>query len=618
MRRYFPTSLFRPVLAAVLFLYSRSYPVLALGGIFLLFWDRREFLFYLLLCGALFCRLSFSLPPAETATVLSGSSEKGYLLRSDHGDLLAECSAEIPSYTDIRYRITETEDLKKTGETASLTRGITHRIRITDAEVISAGTRCGILEGSFAQYGRDCERYLRRFLCGESNYELPAEAALFGFGLYRGCRKLKRKYPYLAEFLPLFFYIHLCLFGYHPLLLLLVCDLLAERLGKKGQEHFAFVLLLLLLGDPYSLFRQSLRLALIFRLLNCFSYRLRKDTLVIMLQSYLFARIDLLRFLAFPLIDSIGIGIYLLSFLTACGGFPPQNYVLLLDRFFALFGSIPLAVKGRLSPFWILFLIVFLYVFRLEQKRLSLLVPVVFLLLRLQVPSASLTMIDVGHGDAIYYEDRLAHLRVLIDTGDPYHYRAVREALDAKGVSSLDWLIITHSDDDHAGNAEALQKDLRIGKVITEGEDLCKGNARFSWLPLPVTGDPNDDSLIYYLEADGLCFLFTGDISAARERELVQEYGPLKIDILKAAHHGSDTSSDPLFLQECDPSFALISANGRYGHPSAKTLQTLRSQNTIYYVTEKEGDVTLWLGRYFDLFLTEKGHFRFLAKKQRS
>ena len=102
MRRYFPASLFRPVLAAVLFLYSRSYPVMALGGIFLLFWDRKEFLFYLLLCGALFCRLSFSLSPAETATVLSGSSEKGYLLRSDHGDLLAECSAEIPPYTDIR------------------------------------------------------------------------------------------------------------------------------------------------------------------------------------------------------------------------------------------------------------------------------------------------------------------------------------------------------------------------------------------------------------------------------------------------------------------------------------------------------------------------------------
>ena len=618
MRRYFPTSLFRPVLVAALYVLTRSLPVAALGALFLLFWDRRETLFYVLLCLVLFGRLNHSLPPAETATVLSGSSEKGYLLRSDHGDLLALSEEELPLFADIRYRITETEDLKKTGETEQLQRGILYRIVIRDTELSGKGTRCGILEGSFAQYGKDTQRYLRRFLCGESSYELPAEAALFGFGLYRGCRKLKRKHLQFGEFLPLFFYIHLCLFGYHPLLMLLLCDLLAERCGKKGQEHFALVLMLLMIADPYCLFRQSVRLALLFRLMNCFSYRLRKETLVVMLQSYFFARIDLLRLLAFPLIDSIGIGIYLLSFLTACGGFPPQTYVKLLERFFALFGMLPLAVKGRLSLFWILFLILFLYCFGLEEKRLSLLVPIVFLLLRLQVPSASLTMIDVGHGDAFYYEDRLQHLNFLIDTGDPYHYRAVKEELDALGVSSLDWLIITHSDADHAGNSEALQKYLKVGKVITLGEDLVQGSVRLSFLPLPLSGDPNDDSLIYYLEADGLRFLFTGDISASRERELLQEYGPLKIDILKAAHHGSDTSSDPFFLQECDPSLAFISANGRYGHPSPQVLQRLRAQDTIYYVTEKEGNVSLWLGRYFDLILTERGHFRLLPKKRTS
>ena len=72
--------------------------------------------------------------------------------------------------------------------------------------------------------------------------------------------------------------------------------------------------------------------------------------------------------------------------------------------------------------------------------------------------------------------------------------------------------------------------------------------------------------------------LFTGDIEADAETELVKEFGnELKSDILKVGHHGSKTSSTPSFLEKVKPKIALIGVgkNNTFGHPNNGVLNRI-------------------------------------------
>ena len=64
-------------------------------------------------------------------------------------------------------------------------------------------------------------------------------------------------------------------------------------------------------------------------------------------------------------------------------------------------------------------------------------------------------------------------------------------------------------------------------------------------------------------------YLFTGDISNAVERQLINDYPELKIDVLKVSHHGSNTGTSAAFLNAIKPKIALISCgkDNYYGHP---------------------------------------------------
>ena len=48
-------------------------------------------------------------------------------------------------------------------------------------------------------------------------------------------------------------------------------------------------------------------------------------------------------------------------------------------------------------------------------------------------------------------------------------------------------------------------------------------------------------------------------------------------NILKAAHHGSKTSTTPAFLEAASPTVVVISAgaDNRYGHPNTEVLKRL-------------------------------------------
>ena len=107
--------------------------------------------------------------------------------------------------------------------------------------------------------------------------------------------------------------------------------------------------------------------------------------------------------------------------------------------------------------------------------------------------------------------------------------------------------------------------------------------------------DPNEISLVLELRDGGHRVLFTGDVEDAGEQALLAlNLGP--IDVLKVAHHGSHTSSDPRLMAQWQPRLAVISCgvDNRFGHPRAQTLWAHRAWPVLR--TDQDGTVELSLG----------------------
>lgn len=90
-------------------------------------------------------------------------------------------------------------------------------------------------------------------------------------------------------------------------------------------------------------------------------------------------------------------------------------------------------------------------------------------------------------------------------------------------------------------------------------------------------------------------FLFTGDAERQIEDNLLKVNQDIRSDVLKAAHHGSSTSTSEEYLRKVSPKITVISVglNNTYKHPSAKTISTLKKYNVKIYRTDKDGTVIL-------------------------
>ena len=215
-----------------------------------------------------------------------------------------------------------------------------------------------------------------------------------------------------------------------------------------------------------------------------------------------------------------------------------------------------------------------------------------------------------------------------------------------KGVRKLDFLFITHSDEDHYNGWSEALKNFRedaltyipsienvvlnagdYGKVrVSEaGSSLdflngglecnavlsdCAGTVyRFGDCSLTSLNDcekiygtesENDNSIVLLLRYGDYSILFTGDVTSEREEmltERVAECGVEHVSLLKAAHHGSRYSTSSDFLQSIRPKAAVIScaAKNSYGHPHSETLERLDASGTKVYRVDESGAVTAWI-----------------------
>ncbi|WP_042413432.1 ComEC/Rec2 family competence protein [Geomicrobium sp. JCM 19038] len=134
-------------------------------------------------------------------------------------------------------------------------------------------------------------------------------------------------------------------------------------------------------------------------------------------------------------------------------------------------------------------------------------------------------------------------------------------------------------------------------KLQARGDVIATSNANFQVLhPKKTTGtidNKNDHSLVLFVEIGGLTWLFTGDLEEEGERQLIGEYPTLEVDVLKAGHHGSRTSSTDAFIEHIKPSVAVITAgeDNRFNHPHADVVETLRRHNVQVVGTHENGAI---------------------------
>lgn len=258
------------------------------------------------------------------------------------------------------------------------------------------------------------------------------------------------------------------------------------------------------------------------------------------------------------------------------------------------------------------------------------------------------TVLDVGQGDGIVIS--AGKERFLIDGGSSDvekvgAYR-IEPYLLSEGADHLDYVFVTHGDEDHISGVRELLEGQKLGIRINtlvlppkeyQGEELeelartavenetrvivmkagakiCQnqnaeekkektGGVIWKCVGPPSEGVPNqrkpkagnEASLVLALSYGDFDMLFTGDAEGKGE-ELLIESGVLReSEVLKCAHHGSKNSGADAFLDQVNPKAAVISAgvNNRYGHPHEETVKKLKDRNIKVYNTQIGGAVCI-------------------------
>lgn len=255
------------------------------------------------------------------------------------------------------------------------------------------------------------------------------------------------------------------------------------------------------------------------------------------------------------------------------------------------------------------------------------------------VPPLKITMLDVGQGECIFLQMPTGQT-MLIDGGSTSKkYIAdslIIPALKYYGTDHLDYVIITHTDEDHiSGIRELLEENYPVKNIIFpdtvsinreqnaantiltdrsqkvidatlikmhQGDRMHFGQVTISCLH-PQKGwadeDVNSSSLVLQLAYKDFTMLFTGDLNGEQEPLLSSTVIPIiPIDILKTAHHGSKNSTTEAFLKTFRPKTAILSAgkNNLYGHPHKETLKRLQKSGANIYGTLWGGAITIRSG----------------------
>ncbi|TCO80064.1 DNA internalization-related competence protein ComEC/Rec2 [Marinisporobacter balticus] len=244
----------------------------------------------------------------------------------------------------------------------------------------------------------------------------------------------------------------------------------------------------------------------------------------------------------------------------------------------------------------------------------------------------NITFIDVGQGDCILIQTPRGK-NILIDGGGSHQENIdvgediLVPCLLRNGIRKIDLMILSHIHKDHIGGLLSVLDHLKVNVLMIgtdhyQSEDLNKMKEKCAHQKTKIyqvrkddkisieehmlikilhpskqliTGtrdDENNNSLVALMMYKGKRILFTGDIEAEAEDEILKTYPDLSVDVLKIAHHGSYYSSTQKFITATKPKVAIVQVGkNNFGHPHKAVLNRLKNNGTYIFRNDKNGAV---------------------------
>ncbi len=282
--------------------------------------------------------------------------------------------------------------------------------------------------------------------------------------------------------------------------------------------------------------------------------------------------------------------------------------------------------------YYLIVLLIFLFFKNKEMNRkILILIVLIFTALILsfiKIPDKNLRMIffSVRNADSCLVKTPQNHYFV-IDTGKKGYNSnyssgdaVIAKYLLSKGVRKIDFVILTHPDNDHIGGTVGLLKKIKVKKVFVNGDipttqtskelfeymkenkipyEIVKNNSiLFEEENLKLKAylnesidDENENSIINLLEYKDFRALFMGDAGVDGYKILPEN---AKIDVLKLGHHGAQGVIDRNTIEKIQPKTVIISTGlNQYGHPHFSIIDLLIDTNTEYLRTDDKNAIEI-------------------------
>lgn len=459
------------------------------------------------------------------------------------------------------------------------------------------------------------------------------------------CFILLKLFRYYKKAIPITLLLVYTLFiGAPPSALRAVFFLVLGIWNKKGDitytrlDILSISMLMMLMMNPYQMYNTGFLLSYLVSFVLIFNPKKEESKLKNLYKSYYLIyfstfpivinmtnRISLLSFLLSP-IFSLVIGFLLLPLSYLLAIFPIfdiflkyififlNSYFISLSEY-SLFIPFPSISIYYMALYYVLFLFLILFILKKKSILSPLLTLSIYLLILCNVrylnPYTKVTFLDCGQGDSALIELPNGKGVILIDAYNSYDY------LKSLGLRRIDCIIFTHSDNDHIGDYEEIFTSFKVEKAYyptydTKFNTLMKeysitpieaeNEIRIRNLKLQIYGpiypyeDPNSNSIVFSLKIDQTKYLFTGDMTKKEEEDILKQYlKEIDADILKVAHHGSNTSSTVDFIKAVSPKYSIISVGKKnsYGLPDQEILARLKEYSQVY-LTYQRGNITFY------------------------
>jgi len=280
------------------------------------------------------------------------------------------------------------------------------------------------------------------------------------------------------------------------------------------------------------------------------------------------------------------------------------------------FLSIPI---GKITPMILLaivFAVLLLLLPRLFRwKRLGLLLLIPLFIdnnqTQLKAGEFQVNVLDVGQGLSVIVSTQNHHL--IYDTGSKFEtgftlaQSVTVPYLKSRGINTIDKLVLSHADNDHAGGVEVIKSyDGGIKVYDTKGDEMaCTNQLSWHWDQVdfevlspyelyPYLG--NNSSCVIKVSNQNGSLLLTGDIEEAIEYRLYKNFPKqVESDVLMVPHHGSQSSSSKEFLKAVNPKIAINSSGfaNQFHHPHPKILERYKKASIQFIDTQEKGTIEL-------------------------